>query len=205
MPPTQRRMTEPAPTPAPDPTTPPEPAESIPPEFAERPEREAREIEAVLGDRYVVLQSAGLTVWARKPPHDASKPGSQGATIMVPRGGVLRHPEWIADDAEESAILIEQLLELGAIARVSDVRAGKAHVPAESVVDEEGRVRPPEERPMTVLAVINRQRELEGQPPIQMVKVGPKGKERFLVSREVQPMEAPAGMVAELVPAATGV
>ncbi len=114
---------------------------------------------------------------------------------------MLPHPEWIGEDADESAAMIQALLDQGAIARKADVDSGDVTIPAESAVDELGQLRPVEQRPPTVLMKINRLRELNREGPIQNETYGPGGKP--LVMREVQPIDARTLMPqSELVPAA---
>jgi hypothetical protein len=154
-------------------------------------------------DQYVVVQPAGLVVWAKKPPHEYGKASQQ--TVVVKQGETIKHPEWLGEDVEESAASIERLLAVGAIALKADVDSGVVTIPAVSAVDTEGHLRPVEERPPTVLQMVNLMRKLDGNKgPIEHEK-GPGGK-RPLVMREIQPFDAPTtGITPELVPAAAQV
>jgi hypothetical protein len=151
-------------------------------------------------EQYVCLED--LTVWARKPPHEWNRPHSC-QTLVVARGEVLRLgvKHWLGEDDEEQALKIEHLLAVGSIARKADVDSGEVIVPAESAVDETGNLRPVEERPVTLLARINRTREMDRQPRIETVKVNG----RPLLDPMVQPFAAPPSIVSELVPAAKDV
>ena len=107
------------------------------------------------------------------------------------------------EDGSVTARRIQRLLDLGAIARKSDVDSGAVVVPAESYIEpgEADGMRvlvAPERRPQTLLAKINRIRALDQQGRIENEK-GPGG--RPLLQREIQPWEGP-NIVPELVPAA---
>lgn len=176
-------------------------------------------VEAEPVEEYVVLDPA-ITVWGYPPKVDPRL----NQTVEIHRGEIVPNPHvafsdpaGMDDDGSAARHRIARLLELGSIARKSDVDEGRVTVPAESLFEpptdaENPRRVPvaPERRPQTLLQKINRMRELDGRGRIedQIERTVYREGKRIdipLLQREVQPFDGPSMPPSELVPAARSV